>query len=86
MINLPTLPPLPYRLWLPTYGTYVRGADQLSRRIVGTFNRDRAMQLPEPLARAAARELIRSGAQTIELRPVQPDEAAGDAGQVERSA
>ena len=86
MFNLPTLPPLPYRLWLPACGTYVRGADQLSRRIVSTLNRDRAMQLPEPQDIAAARELIRSGAQTIELRPVQPDEAAGDAGQAERSA
>ena len=81
MFNLPTLPPLPYRLWLPAFRTYVRGADQLNRRIVGTINRDRAMQLPEPQARAAAHELIRSGAQAIELRPVQPDEPTGDGSQ-----
>ena len=66
---------------MPAFGTYVRRADQLNRRIVGTLNRDRAMQLPEPQARAAAHELIRSGAQTIELRPVQPDEPADDGNQ-----
>ena len=75
MFNLPTLPPMAYRLWLPASGTYVRDADRLNRRIVGTFNRSSALALPEPQAIAEARAVIRSTGQTVELRPVEPGQA-----------
>ena len=76
MFNLPTLPPLAYRLWLPASGTYVRGTDRVNHRIIGTLNRATAMKLPEPQAIAEARAVIRSTGQTVELRPVEPGQAA----------
>jgi hypothetical protein len=76
MTNRPILPPLDYRLWLPHCGTYVRATRQNNRWIIGTINRAEALRLPEPQAIAQARTLIRRAGQVIELRPVNPGEAA----------
>jgi hypothetical protein len=77
LFERPTLPPLTYQLWLPECAAYVRETDRYNRRIIGTVNRARAMQLPEPLAIAKARALIRSTGRTVELRL--PTTTASDA-------
>jgi len=72
MINRPTLPELPYVLWLPELGTYVRKTRRMNRRFNGTPNRENAVQLPYGNARAVALGLIRSTGLVVELRDVQP--------------
>lgn len=68
MFSRPPLLPMPYRLWLPALGLYVRGADPLNRRFIGTPNPERAVALLEPEARQLAIQLIRLRGCVVELR------------------
>ena len=70
MHNPPTLPPMAYHLWVPSFGTYVQGLNRYNRQFIGTANRATALQLPELQAVVQARNLIRRTGQVIELRPV----------------
>lgn len=74
MFNRPTLPPMAYRLWVPSFGAYVRETERNNRQIVSTIDRSTALQLPEPQAVAKARALIQRTRETIELRPVERSE------------
>lgn len=68
MHNLPILPPMAYRLWLPQLSLYVRETVQVNHQFIGTANRERAAVLPEPEARALAHELIRARGLVVELK------------------
>ena len=70
MHNPPTLPPMAYHLWVPSFGTYVQGLSRYNRQFIGTFNRVTALQLSESQAVVQARNLIRRIGQAVELRPV----------------
>lgn len=65
----PTLPPMRYRLWLPQLGLYVREADPINPKFIGSDNRERAAVLLEPEARQLAIQLIRLRDLVVELRP-----------------
>lgn len=72
MNSRPTLPELPYRLWLPTLGLYVQATSRRNRRFVGTAEPTGAITMPYGEARHVALTLIRATGQVIELRDVQP--------------
>lgn len=69
MFSRPSLPPMPYRLWLPDLGLYVKAATPRKGRFTGTRCADRAAVMPEPEARELARGLIRARGLIVELRP-----------------
>lgn len=76
MPDRPTLPELPYVLWLPALGAYVQKARRLNRRIITTNNRAAAACFPYVRARETALALIRATGQVIELRDAQPGRTA----------